>query len=224
MSKEELTTVKETDFKIMMPESRGAVDAVRDNLRGAKLSRFDLIAVKVPAGGELNWTIESPEGVELKESFDGIIVYWHDARSYYEDSENQSDDPPDCSSEDAIIGDPFGSCVKCQYSKWETAQKGRGQACRLGRILYILQPGSFLPTVLKCPPTSYQAIKKYFISLSANGISYSNVVTRFSLTPDQAESGHKYAKGVFKMVRSLNEDEFDFIKGYGETFKSSLNG
>ncbi len=219
------------ELAIMKPEAKEMQEVFRENLAGGTISRFDLETIKIPSGGDTKWVIEDADGTKMMDNFTGIIVKAHNTRAYWkpdiDDEGNEKDvmgEPPDCASDDGMTGSgsPGGECSVCKWSQWDTGKKGRGQACKLMRTLFILKPSSYLPAVMNCPPSSYPTMHKYFTSLTTKGHRYSDVVTEFALEGDKNPDGFKYAKVIPTVSRVLTTDEHEIMKSFIGNFVSAI--
>ena len=139
-----------------------AVDEVQDlietNLGGEALSVEALGLIKTPSGEGLAFTVETLDGSAPVTVLTGIIVGRRRVRSFYktEYGAGEKGARPDCASEDCVTGEglPGGICHSCPYNKFDSAEKGRGKACRENLLLFIVPPDAILPTVLRVPPSS----------------------------------------------------------------------
>lgn len=227
----QVTKKQETALAIMKPEAKEIQDIFRENLAGGTINRFDLEAIKIPTGGDTKWQIEGADGTKMESSFQGIIVKAHNTRAYWKPTVNDDGsekdvlgEPPDCASDDGVTGrgSPGGDCMSCKWSQWDTGKKGRGQACKLMRTLFILKPESYLPAVMNCPPSSYPTMHKYFTSLSTKGLRYSDVVTEFGLEGDKSADGFKFAKVIPTVARILTQDEDSVVNDFKGNFVGSI--
>src|SRR5271154_7418952 len=99
--KNELALVPIADYAILAesPENMRAI--VQDNLGNGTLSPFDLEQIKVPTGGATLWD----RGDEPAKEVQGIVVYFRDMRSWWEqsfDEKQGANSPPDCQSQDGV--------------------------------------------------------------------------------------------------------------------------
>ena len=126
---------------------QNAIDILRSNLGGEKISEFDLQQIKIPTGGGLSWTIPSVSGERTSPSVEGIIVAVAPRRAYWESSD-LSGNPPDCASRDLITGrgNPGGACELCEFAQFGSADNGAGKACKETRQVFLLTPGSQTPS------------------------------------------------------------------------------
>lgn len=214
----------EGTLAILRLEDHQIQEALSEIAGSSGISRFDLPRVKIPAGGGIAWEIPSVSGEpNVSKSFEGVILLAREGRVYWQDAFGDSDGakPPDCSSDDAVhaVGvmaedeNVQGFCERCPMSKFGTAvkqngERGRGQACKKVRVLFILPVGSIVPMILVCPPTSEGAAKRYGLGLLGEfGLGVSDVVTRFTLETAANADGIKYSKVNLAYVSELTDDE-----------------
>lgn len=193
--------------------------ALEANTGGQGISLFQLDRVKVPSAGGTLWMVPSLNGEEAKQSLDGIIVHSHFVRSYWSSLEPVQGTPPECSAPDGVhgFGTPGGMCVACPFSRFNTAKKGggKGQACKLGRVLYILRPDSILPLVLVLPPGSLANCQKFFLRLAENEIVYRHEVVSVGLEGATSGGGQRFSRATFRGLRTLEESERGRVDAYG---------
>ena len=219
----ELAIVEASNYAIMNVDNPSEV--IEANLGTEQLKPYDLDFVKVPTGGGTSWTVPGIEGDETTKEIVGVIVYKKDIRAYWPNMGLNG--PPQCSSLDCIIGigDPGGPCKECPYSKFGSAvndrgEAGRGQACKMSRLLFVLRPEDMLPIIVRVPPSSLEAIKKYMMRLTSKNIKYCGVMTRLSLDVEKNADGIKYAKIVPTVAGKLGVEEADKFFTYGQSMRS----
>jgi hypothetical protein len=103
---------------------------------------------------------EMPGG-ELTKGFEGHIVYWHEANTYWSNpfGEGGSSFPDCCSSNGAF---PDGgdnrqddNCSQCGWNQYASDfGGGRGKRCQNMILLYVVRDTDRLPVVLKAPASS----------------------------------------------------------------------
>lgn len=233
MSKKSATSVSESTalaaigerFPVLNPTTAAEFAVIlRENLGGEGVDQFDLERIRVPAGGGQFWELADDTGeISPLKSFDGVVVHWKPAKSYWSTPIGaNAGSPPDCRSDDGVvgIGSPGGDCSRCPLnqfgSKPATADdpQPRGKACRDQRLLVVLREGSLMPSVVAVPPSGIAGLKKYFLSLASRGQSFSSVVTRFSLTPDKSATGVGYSLIQFAMGEALEPHAAASIRDY----------
>lgn len=191
------------DYAIATLDGGDLAEVIRENVGGGGIGRFDLDRVKIPAGGGTTWEVPTLEGAEPFKELAGVVVQFADQRAFWRAryGSGGGDAPPDCSSADLVmgVGDPGVPCDECPFSKFGTAvrqdgSEGRGQACRLVRVLYMVLPHSILPVVVAVPPGSLKTVRKYFLRLASQGIPYHGVVTRLRLRSARSVDGVEYSE------------------------------
>ena len=197
-------------------------DTIEANVGAGGLTQFNLDRIKAPSGGAEFFSIPSIKGPKPADSFEGIVVYWKDARAYWSKPLSQGgNSPPDCTSDDGItgVGDPGGDCRLCPFAQFgskldEKGNAAAGQACRAIRPLFVLRPGAILPIVVPAPPTSQRAVQQYFLRLVNEGLPYWRVLTKFKLEKASSRGGIAYARIIPELVEVLPDDLSSTIEAY----------
>lgn len=213
---------------VALHSDQNIAEVLADNLDGAQLTLNDLPSITVPPGGGTYWTL--PDGQEEK-IFEGVVVFSQQIRSYWlKEPDGSQTTPPDCSSIDAILGTglygtgselhPSGICDNCPMAGWGSDPRGgRGQACRLRRLVYVVRQSDYLPAVLSVPTDSLQNWKQYAITLANQGVRYSGVVTRFAI--EKIERGaQSYGRVMFAPGSKLTPEQAAVFRQIGEAVKS----
>lgn len=219
---------------ITMPQA-DLMEVIRENLGGETISEFDLDRVKMPSGGGRTWSVPTLDGEEDKREVEGVIVYYRDARSYWSTPFEGGSEPPDCSSPDAqfaqgdpgvsVPTDPHGRliCAQCPHSQFGSAEgDSNAQACRLGRLLFLLTPETLLPLVVALPPTSVQFAKRYFLRLASRAVPYSGVVTKIGLDKTKSGGGIEYSIATFSMGARLEGEQLERIRAYAAELRPAF--
>jgi hypothetical protein len=199
-------------------------EALAVNLGGEVPTVWDLERIKVPSGSMKAWQVEVGDGgAEYPTEVEGIIVFTKIGRAFWRTAyaDGGGGAPPDCSSPDGLvgIGDPGGECATCPFAQFGSARdaQGReapGQACKQMRFVFLLRPGSALPSVIALPPTSLKAVRKWLMSISARGRAYWTFVTKFTLVEATNQGGTKYAQARCAVVRELNAEEAAVVQEF----------
>lgn len=200
-------------------------EIIEENLGGEQLNPFDLDRLKVPAGGGIAWEIPTLTGeVEIARSIEGIVVYQKNCRGYWPDEYTGAATPPQCSSEDGVVGvgNPGGQCALCPMAQFGSS-KNNSQACKAGRLLFLMTKDNILPKIISVPPTSIKPIKKFFLGLASKSIPYHGCVMSFALAPAVNKGGIKYAQIAPSLVAPLSPSEAALVKVYANTIRGSLN-
>lgn len=211
-------------FLALRPEG---LEIIRANFVDLHVSPWDMDRAKVPAGGGSTWEIpDLDEGVKAVKALTGIILHWMPTRTYWSKGLDDGESgPPDCSSTDLErgIGDPGGECAVCPFNQWDSAEKGSGKACKERRLLFLLQPDSYLPLLVQVPTMSLKPLNQYLMRLASKGIMYHSVVTSLTLDKSQQRGGaNAYAKIIPTMARRLTEEEHQAVKGLVATFQPTM--
>lgn len=157
---------------------------------------------------------EMPGG-EMVKSFEGHILFWHEANCYWAQPFGEGDSLyPDCSSSDGIYpnggeSQQAGACAVCPRNEYGTDPKGgRGKACQNMILLYIVQEGQRLPFILKAPPSSLgkrESLIRWLTNSINEGYAgkYQTIIVRFGLQKKQFD---QYTASILQLetVRVLN--------------------
>ena len=228
MAKKETALMKPDSYAIIKADAKQLREVVDANLGGQNLTEFDLERVKVPGGGGLTWEIGDDESSKVLE---GIIVHWRDGNAYWEESFDSTGGgtPPDCSSQDGIVGKgtPGGPCGKCPFNEFGSGMdaKGKptkGKACKNFRVLFMIRPEELLPIAVIVPPTSLREVRRYFMRLASRAIPYHNLVTQLTLEKTKSEQGIAYAKIKASPGTRLSKEEMTAIKSYSDGIASAF--
>ena len=213
-----------------------------ENLGGATIDVGQLPKVKIPAGGALFWTVEdimNPDSPAMRE-LSGIVVAWHEQRAFWPGEMAGGSEPPDCSSPDAVMGHArtnevgvpvlwgdnavpgIQSCISCPFAQFGSGKNGSGQACKKSRVLYLLQRGEILPTIVSLSPTSIKPVSDFFLRLTSRMIPLSHVEIGLTLERVQSAGGINYSKVVPKLVRQLTGEEGAAMDRYAAQLRPLL--
>jgi hypothetical protein len=203
------------------------LDLIRDNVGDAGIQALDLPRINSPSGGSLMWMVKTLEGEESAKVVEGLILAWRTGRIYWKRAlgEGGGRQPPDCISRDGFLGtgDPGGPCGQCPFSKFGSASKGKGQACKQIRQLLLVRPGEILPCLLSVPPTSLKPAQDYFMALLSRRIPYWGVVTRIALEKATNEDGIAYARMSFSGGRILTPQELSTLAPFHKQMQDMLS-
>lgn len=190
-------------------------DVIAENLGGDRITSQQLTRIRIPSGGGMAWSYPTEDGPRPREAFEGVILHRQKARAFWRTALDQGNGnaPPDCRSDDAIIGigDPGGACETCPFAQFGSKLDARGQAtnaqaCKALELLYVLVPGELLPAVVVAPPTSLRSVRDYMFRLtSSRRRAYWTVVTRFGLEQAKSGSGITYSRLALSPVADLDE-------------------
>lgn len=218
MAQGALAKKEDVGFLILQnPES--AIEALKSNLEGEALSPMDLDRVVIPAGGGTQWTIPTLDGEESTPAIVGVIVGVQNCRAYWAEAFGGAGTPPDCVSEDGVtgIGNPSGRCQVCKLAEFGSDARGKGQACKQIKRLFLLRPDSMLPLVVTLPPTSIRPATRYLLRLAGNGLKYQAVVTKIILEKEKNNEGIAYSKAVLGLAGKLDPGQTKTMEDYARS-------
>ncbi len=205
-------------YLAQVTDTRGVATIIKDNV--GTITAADLDRVRVPAGGGMAWEIPTLEGVEQEKELAGVIVEQREVRAFWASEFTGGNAPPECASPDGEVGfgEPGGVCASCPMATFGTARggEGKGQACRLMRLLFLLRPESLLPMVLVVPPSSLKAIRQYMLRLASGATPYHVVVTSFTLEKTKNDTGIVFSRIVPTLKERLSPEEASRIAQYRE--------
>lgn len=191
-----LSTIDQFQFPSLNLADQTAYDA----------EEFDDIAlefprVKIPTGGGTAWEIPNPEDPEdpmVEKTLEGVIVMQHTASAYWQSSD-VNNTPPDCSSQDGVMGygDPGGVCANCPLNSFGSGEGGKGKACKNMKNIYLLRNGDMMPLLISMPPTSLKSFRQYANNIRLVGLGLSGVKTIITLKKQDGDSG-PFSVAVFK--------------------------
>lgn len=215
MSETTTTAIAVANFKGIAKFEK-LTEILAENTGGQGINLFAVNRVKMPTGGATIWQLPDEDG-EPTRTLEGIIVYQHFVRAYWETENPTAGTPPTCSSADGNTGygDPGGDCHTCPLARFGSRQDGKkGQACKLGRRLYLLQPDGLFPLILSLPPMSLGNASTFFLRLAEKELVYRHVVVSIGLEKAQNSGGQPYARAVIRKVRVLDESERPKVDAY----------
>lgn len=197
-------------------------EAIRENLGGAELTPFDLDRIKIPTGGSTTWEIPTLDGdTDPKKSLDGVIVFQKNTRVFWKERYGGTEAvPPDCSSSDGKfgVGDPGGDCSTCPYAQFGSKDGGKGQACQLRNMVFMLGEGDVVPYCVSLPPTSLKSFRRFLFSLAKQGIKYWEVIISLKLVAKQGPAG-PYSEVVPSLIGRLGAEDAKFMADYSAKMK-----
>jgi len=220
----EKALVKKEGFVALAKDQERVKKVLQANLAGmTDASAFTLPRIKMPTSGAQVWTVPTAQGEETVKHVDCIILAHQPCRGYWP-GEFRGNEPPRCSSPDGVTGygDPGGSCRACPLAQWESAQDGRGQACKAMWRLFVLRQGAILPYLLTLAPTSIKPFQVYMTTLSFTATPYYRAISRISLEKARSANGIDYSKAAFRQVGELSDKDEARIEEYAEMIQPYL--
>ena len=218
MSDGEIVKRDASAFAVCELETNEMRDLMDSNVGEAGLSSWDLDAIKIPTGGGTSFTVPTLEGETKEKGVEGVLIFYRDVRTFWRQSfeESGGGSTPDCASQDGKVGmgDPGGECRLCPMSTFGSDGKGRGQACKQMKKLFVLPPDRLLPFVVDLPPTSLGVVKQYMFRLLSERVPYHGCISRLELEKVNNQDGIAYSRVKLSMVRKLTEAEIPAMKTY----------
>lgn len=196
-------------------------DLIEQNIAGEDVVISDFPRVKMSGKVFMVPTLDDPDG-EARKELSGVVIHTHMSRGYWSQPYGEGDDDPDCSSPKADAGTPRsddtdlnygGVCSECPMSQWGTALIGKGQACTLSRIVYLLMTGDNLPVVLQIPPTSLGVFKSFGFGLTQVGLMHWQVEVALGVER-VTKNGIDFSKLTIRKSRSLSDVEQEMVANY----------
>lgn len=230
MNTQETTLMDRTPF--LLPDMVGGGDSgfskeeLEKDMEGLQLG---FQRVKIPSGGQVQFELPSddPDNPDYAKYLEGVIVYSHNANSYWPTGEDYDDNtPPSCQSVDGKLGygNPSGLCADCPYNRYgsDTKGTGKGKACKNQRILYLLRSGEAMPIQLSLSPTSItpysQFVNAAFVS-RRRGVCGS--VVQIGLKK-RSNGKDDYSVATFKRLYDFTGEELARIRAYANSFQEQI--
>lgn len=185
--------------------------------------------VKIPSGGQVQFELPSddPDNPDYAKYLEGVIVYSHNANSYWPTGEDYDDNtPPSCQSVDGKLGygKPGGICADCPYNRYgsDTKGTGKGKACKNQRIIYLLRSGEVMPIQLSLSPTSItpysQFVNAAFVS-RRRGVCGS--VVQIGLKK-RSNGKDDYSVATFKRLYDFTGEDLARVRAYANSFQEQI--
>lgn len=154
----------------------------------------------------------------------GIILHHHEQSALWDESSDDEDNKPLCSSVDGKcgIGTPGGVCATCAMNAYGSAVKGSGKACKNSRVLYLLRSGEYLPLQLNLPPTSIGAFNDFYRKAFAirRRPAYASLV-EIGLKVE-GKGKETYSVATFRRLGDFSGEKLMEIKAYANTFREQI--
>jgi hypothetical protein len=213
-----LATAQKTGYLQLADTDFGGLMA--EELDGLDIS-FERI--KIPSAGSITFEMPGEDGEpDSVKEFSAVILFHHPLFCYYKTKYSGGNNPPDCGSFDGItgVGDPGGDCKTCPLNKYESADEGKGKACKNRRRIYVLREGELFPLLLSLPTGSLKELTKYLKRLLSKGKKSNAFVTRFSLKKATSSGGVIFSQAQFAIDRALTAEEYALIETMSEQIKT----
>ena len=163
----ELGLIKKAETKVVEFSFDGIREIYAEILEAQKeVGGTVVYRAKVATGGGKSFEIETgnEETDTSAQKLVGVVIHSHKCNARFD--ENQTGEPPVCSSMDGITGldrenGELSNCASCPYNEYGSSIKGSGKACKNMIRLYMMVEGSALPLLISLPPTSLKAWQNY---------------------------------------------------------------
>lgn len=186
----------------------------------------DFTRVGMPTGGSLKWTVPGLGGETTVDVLEGVIIASKTVRGYWEGNTPRKGMPPDCASDDALVGsgmygpgseaNPKGTCRTCPMAPI-------GAGCKQRRLVFLLREGDSLPIIVNVSPGSLGAIKDYFFAIVGKRLSPVQLVTRFTLHKASSRDGIEYAQIEAQAVGMLAPEQAQAARTMGEQLRMLID-
>jgi hypothetical protein len=237
-----MTATKSTALEVLSPDALAerfpglgggdAMEAMEANLGDEDISIFDLGRVKIPAGGGTSWEVPSLDGTDSVKDLEGVVIAVISRRSYWETSLDESGGgtPPDCASDDGVIGrglygagsvlHPSGECATCPMNQWgaESGGGARRKPCSEQRLSVFLREGDILPIIVQLAPTSIAPMRRFNMDLASKRVPHYRAIIKLGLERQQKQGKPAYAVVKPSLVQVVDADAGEQLKQLGKQF------
>lgn len=201
--------------------SEDLMASMNEELNGLTLT---LDKVKIPSGGTTSFEVPSddPDSPDMVKEIAGVIVDHYPLNSYWMEKYTGQNIAPNCYSTDNKVGlgTPGGSCGKCSYNQYGSADDGVSKLCKNSHRLYILQSGELYPIVITVPPTSLKPLSDYLAKrIVTKGLKSYGVVTKLTLKKEANSTGIAYSQLQFSLVEKLPEEQVQAMASFSKNIK-----
>jgi hypothetical protein len=224
-----IITTAAQDYSLIA-NGQEAIELFKENLAGQAIDPFSLTIIKVPSGGGTMWQVPTYSGMEMQKEITGIVIQIAQRRAYWK-SPNPSGQPPDCASTNLEVGvgdngtgQGSHECATCPMSQFGTSlkpdgSKGRGQACKQNKLLFMLTPGGPMPLILKVSPASLKPVLRFQTQMP---VRFSAAIVAFGLTGTKNQDGTAYAEIVPRLVGVLPPEQAAYVQQFAKLVMGDL--
>lgn len=205
-------------FPALAPDTRqDMIDLMAENFGDDEaMSVTNLTMVKIPSGASAPMFSYKENGEDKGEkTLTGVVVAWQDRRNYWE-SDEVTNEAPDCSSRDGKIGvglfgvnspdNPTGACDTCPMGQWnEVNGKRVPPPCKPQQAILLMVEGEAFPWYIQVPRTSMKNFKNYRAEVFKKLKGVAQVLTTLSLKKVKGEGVPDYFVIEFKMGDDLGK-------------------
>jgi|GEM_PF-5579517 len=233
-------SVTEEDWGAMPAEERRAAIEFFMDAKAETTANLHVTfpRIKYPTSGQGVWAVPNASGTpEFVQTIAGVVVLKQMVRAYWPLDQAVSNNPPTCSSPDAITpvegpGKQSAHCLDCRWAQFGTGKEatpgagGAGQACKQRVNVFLLRLTDAgmeeIPSLLSVPPTGLKAFSDYAVQLLKVNASLLGVVTNFGLIDASNRGGTKYKGLALTAGAKLTYDQMRRARAISDAFKSSM--
>jgi len=199
---------------------------------GETMTPQDLIRVKTPSAGGLNWEVPGVAGPELTEDITGVLVNWQRVGLLWPSDEMTEGVQPVLRTWDlqtaeqvgAIPDDMIDELEKCRigertfdwtrlsYNQWDSGKNGIGKRTKESRMIYILRQEDAMPMLITAGPGSLKTVVPWFKRLPQMKVPYYQCIVELKLQAIKSKGDITYSQIVPKVVGTLSEADGMLIK------------
>lgn len=251
MSTTALSVIESKNFIALDPTNERMV-AIKANLEasGESMGPGDLIRVKTPSSGGVNWQVPTISGEESVPVLRGVMVFYHavgvlwgsfdpkqgeqpvlrtfDLRTA-EQVGNIPDSMLDVLGRFRMSGNPEDAGYKLfpwmdlPYNQWGSGKDGIGKRCKEQRLIGLLRENDPFPMMLTVQPGSLKTMTG-FIKKLAFQCPYWRAVVELKLEKQVSKGGQVYSRIIPSLVGVLSEDDGLRVKReYTDVMERMLN-
>lgn len=222
-----ITPGKDSPYAVLSMHQDELTELIQDNLAGQALTPSDLARIKVPAGGGTTWEVPTIKGTEAVKELVGVALRVDNRRAYWPGAYEGANDPPQCSSDNGLIGigDPGGECHACPFNEWGSAgQEGSAaKACKEMAQVFLIEPGSILPMVLTIPPGSLKQFRQFRVGLLRAQLKLTDVEVGFALDKAASQKGITFSRVIPRVRGELDGAARNHMKALAELLVPAMD-
>ena len=217
----------ESSYAVLTMDNNEVTDLIRDSLApGQQLGLGDLPRIKTPTGGAVSWEIPDPlEGERSAKEVRGVLIHVATRRAFWREKYDGSNNPPDCSSQDALHGegDPGGECLRCPLNEFGSSEFSEdAKACKEIRQIFLIPPGGILPYVINVQPGSLKNANTFFTGLLNARLKRTDIEAVLTLQKAQNKGGLEFSQIVFRKGSDLAPEARERMAAYAVTLRPYL--
>jgi hypothetical protein len=229
-------------FPALAPDTRqDMIELMAENFgQDEAMSVTNLTMVKIPSGSSAGVFSYKENGEDqTAKTLKGVVVAWQDRRNYWE-SEQVTNEAPDCFSRDGKVGiglfgkgspeNPSGMCETCPMSQWHDGPAGPdGKAkrvpppCKPQQAILLMVEEEAFPWYIQVPRTSMKNFKNYRAEVFKKLKGVAQIVTEMTLEKVKGEGVPDYFVIKFKMGEDLGKAAKRAALEVGEAMLPILN-